>query len=225
MSSAFAVERSDNSKIGLVHATYASQQSCPTTCPLKNAGCYAENGPVGIWTRKVNRADPNATGLDVALAEAEAITNTLSGSLNLRLHVVGDCASTEAAATVAKAALSIMRRGNKVWTYTHASKTVDRAAWHGVSVLASAETPEEVKEAQDAGWATAVVVPEFKDDKLYEEDGLKILPCVNQTHGVKCVDCRLCWNSERLAAKGITIGFKVHGARRNVVKRTLAVLN
>ena len=225
MSSAFAVERSDNSKIGLVHATYASQNSCPTTCPLKNSGCYAESGPMGIWTRKVNRAAPDATGLEVALAEAEAITSTLSGNLNLRLHVVGDCASTEAAAIVAKAALSVMRRGNKVWTYTHASKMVDRKAWEGVSVLASAETADEVHEAQAAGWATAVVLPEFKDDKLYEEDGMKILPCVNQTRGAKCIDCRLCWDAPRLAKQGITIGFKVHGARRNVVKRTLAVLN
>jgi hypothetical protein len=224
MSSALAVEKSDNSKIGLVHATYASQQSCPLTCPLKNAGCYAEVGLVGIHTRKVNNANPTATPLDVALAEAEAITTRLSGNLNLRIHVVGDCATTEAASIVSRAALSILKKGNKAWSYTHAWADVDRKAWDGVSVLASAETPEQVQQAQGEGWATAIIVSEFKDDKLYEDNGIKILPCVNQTKGVKCVECRLCWDAPRLASKGITIGFAAHGSRRNTIGRMLKVI-
>ncbi len=41
---AIAVETSENAKTGAVIATYVSQDSCPSSCPLRGAGCYAE-GP------------------------------------------------------------------------------------------------------------------------------------------------------------------------------------
>jgi hypothetical protein len=222
--SAFAIEASKNMKTGTVHATYASQQSCPTTCPLRGAGCYAEHGPMGIWTAHVNKANPNATPLDVALAEAEAISETLSGRLDLRLHVVGDCPTDESAQIVSSAALAVLKRGRQAWSYTHAAAGVERTSWDAVSILASGETTEQMKAYQARGYATALVVPEFKSEKLYVQDGIKILPCPNQTRGVQCVDCRLCMNDTRLREKGITIAFEPHGSRFKKVKRMLTVL-
>lgn len=224
--SAFAVEVSRNEKTGVCHATYASQTSCPP-CPLKGAGCYAEHGPMGVHTHRINKAAQGATPLQVAEAEAHAIRNTLSGRLDLRLHVVGDCASNEAASLVSEAALETLKPGREAWSYTHAWKNVDRASWGGVSVLASNETTAGVKEAQGKGWATALIVTKFQDTRLYEKDGLKILPCPQQAHPekkVQCVDCRLCFDDARLAAKGITIGFEAHGSRFKVVGRMLNVL-
>lgn len=224
MSSAFAVDLSENSKTGPVSVTYASQNSCPLTCPLRGAGCYAEHGPMGIWTARVNNANPTATPLQVALDEAAAIREKVSGRFDLRLHVVGDCPTDESARIVSDAALGVLRRGKQPWSYTHAWKDVARESWGEVSVLASGEAPRQMVEAMDKGYATAIVVDKFKSDKLYEENGVKILPCAQQTRGVQCVDCRLCFNDTRLREKGITIGFEAHGSRFKVVRRMLPTL-
>lgn len=222
--SALAVDVSSNAKIGPASATYVSQSSCPTSCPLRGAGCYAESGPMAIHTRRLNKANPTASPVEVARAEAAAIEEKISGRLDLRLHVVGDCATDEAAEIVSKAALAAMKPGRKVWAYTHAAADVKRESWGAVSVLASGETPEQIKAAQAKGYATAMIVSKFKQDGLYEEDGLKILPCPNQTRDVTCVECRLCMDDTRLHEKGITIGFTPHGSRFKVVQRLLPTL-
>jgi hypothetical protein len=217
---ATAVERSETSKLGLTHATYASQRSCPSDCAFMGNGCYAEGGPTGIHTRRLNNAAVHATPLEVAEAEAAAI-DTLSGTLDLRIHVVGDCTTSKAADLVSSAALRRIRRSRRIWSYTHAWRDVEREAWQDVSVLASCERPEQAIEALDKGWAAAVVLPIFKDERLHVQGGLKVLPCPHQTRGVKCVDCGLCMNAERLHGKGIAVGFVPHGARK---KRVLTVI-
>lgn len=218
---AHAVDLTENRKTGIASVTYASQQSCPPTCALRGMGCYAESGPTAIWTMRVNEADPNATALDVAYAEADAIREVISGRFDLRLHVVGDCPTNEAAEVVSEAALEVLRKGRTAWAYTHAWRNVDREKWDRVSVLASCDTHEEVKEAQARGWATAIVVPEYKSDRLYEEKGIKILPCPYQTRGVQCSDCGLCKNDTLLRNKGYAIGFEAHGARAKTAARVL----
>jgi hypothetical protein len=216
-----AVDVSANRKTGIVSVTYASQNSCPDDCPLRGGGCYAESGPTGIWTKQVNEYDPDATALDVAKAEAEAIREVISGTLDLRLHVVGDCSTDEAASIVSDAALRTARPGRRVWSYTHAWRRVQRGAWGEVSVLASCETPIQARQAQEQGWATAVIVPAYKSERLYEEQGLKILPCPNETRGTQCVDCGLCMKDTFLREKGYAIGFTPHGSGAKKVAATV----
>jgi hypothetical protein len=125
---------------------------------------------------------------------------------------------------VSRAALNALRPGSQTWSYTHAWRTVDRAAWNGMSVLASVESPRQAIEALDRGWGSAMVVAENPSDKLYVRDGVKLLPCVYETRGVQCVECRLCFDSERLRSKGITIAFSAHGSRFKNVRRVLATI-
>src|SRR5206468_1103992 len=128
---AFAVETSDNAKLGLVSATYASQASCPRSCPFRGHGCYAEGGLVGFQTRRLNRTRSRGPA-DVARAEARAIDG-LTGDRLLRLHVVGDAPTPTAARTLSAAlrryaARGMMpRHGKKAWTYTHAWRAVARS--------------------------------------------------------------------------------------------------
>lgn len=220
---AIAIEKSTNKKIGDAHATYVSQASCPSSCVFQGAGCYAEHGPLGIHTRRLNR--DSVTGItpkQLAEAEADAIRSKLSGTRHLRLHVVGDCKTDKAASIVAEAALATMKPGKQVWSYTHAWEDVDPKSWGAVSVLASTESPKQIESALDLGWGTAIVVDSFKDTKLYKDGNAKILPCPQQTQpDVKCVDCRLCFNADRLRAKGITIGFSAHGTLTKAVSETV----
>jgi hypothetical protein len=179
---------------------------------LRNSGCYAERGPLGFFhTAALNSfaEEIEATALDVARAEASAIDSmaTVVGR-PLRLHVVGDCPSDEAARIVSAAGERYTERGGgPVWTYTHAWRDVARESWGSVSVLASCETREDVELARERGYATALVVDAFEGDRLSNS----VLPCPAQTRGKSCAECRLCMDDTRLIGSGYSIGFEIHG--------------
>jgi hypothetical protein len=226
---AIAVETSANAKLGPVSATYASQASCPTSCPWYRNGCYAEAGLVGYQTRRLNRSALRGA-LRIAQAEARAIDG-LTGDRLLRLHVVGDARTAAAARTLGAAARryaargNLPRRGRKVWTYTHAWRAVPRASWgEAVSVLASVETVRDARAAMAKGYAAAVVVAAFERPSAYPIDGVTVLPCPNQTRGVTCRDCGLCRDDERLRAAGLVIAFQAHSTGAPAVRKTLLSL-
>ena len=215
--SATAVELSRNSKIGDASATYASQATCPSTCPFKNSGCYAESGMVGIHTHRLNRSvmtDP----LQIAQCEADEIRK-LTGRFPLRLHVVGDCTS-DAAADIVSAAASEhqVKHGQPAWTYTHAHN-VRRESWKDVSVLRSCENIEQVQQAHKDGFAAAMVVPEFERDTAYPiAEDIVGIPCPQQTGKAKdCMQCRLCMQDAKLHNARRTILFSAHGVSRKRV--------
>lgn len=215
-----AVERSENEKLGNCSATYASQATCPGDCPARGKWCYAETGFAGFTTSRLNRSDVTDTR-ELADFESDAI-DSLSGRRPLRLHVVGDARTRYAARKLSAAARRYrVKHGKAVWTYTHAWRTVTRDCWDSVSVLASVESTSAAKEAHAAGYAVAIVVDRFESDKAYSVDGVKILPCPAMTKGVKCSDCALCHNADRLHAAGIAIGFESHGARKNAARIAL----
>ena len=215
---AIAVEESENEKTGHVSCTYTSQNSCPPDCPFIGSGCYAEMGLVGIQTRRLNRSAINRANM-IAHAEA-AVIRTLSGLRPLRLHVVGDCRTNRAASIVARAARQHTDKANKpVWTYTHAWRRVLRSAWDSVSVLASCETGADVRAARACGYATCITVQEHLDRKVYNLDGIKILPCPAQTtKTVQCLDCQLCWQDSFLKKQNLTIGFSIHGGQSTLFR-------
>jgi hypothetical protein len=220
------VEVTDNAKTGHVSATYASQSSCPSSCPFRRRGCYAEYGPLGMTTTRLNASgeeDPEA----IARQEAFAI-DRLTGDHPLRLHVVGDCLSAGAARILAAAVARYRKRGpfrrkNHVWTYTHAWRKVARKAWGEVSVLASVENAADAAVAHRKGYAVAVVVPEFPTERAFPLEGtsLHVIPCPWQTRGVQCRDCRLCWDDQRLHKSGLCIGFTPHGQGKKAIAQTM----
>jgi hypothetical protein len=221
-----AVELSANRKLGPVATTSVSQVSCPRGCPWYDDGkqgspCYANNGFLGWSTAKLNRA--LGTHIDAAREEAEVI-GRLSGLQPLRLHVVGDCKDARAARLISKASHAYQaKHGQPIWTYTHAWKDVSRKAWGNISVLASCDTSGEVGLASARGYATAIVVDYFERSKAYVRDGVKIVPCPQETGRIRfCTDCRLCFKDDLLKRANISIGFEAHsgGARKMREKLT-----
>ena len=211
MTGVTAVEVSDNSKTGKVSATYATQESCWKGCPLKNNGCYAEHDFTGFTTRRLNASGMTDADI-IATNEANAI-DTLTGELALRLHVVGDCKTNTAAQTVSAASKRhTAKHGSAVWSYTHAWREVKRSSWDGVSILASCETSDDVKQAHGKGYAAAIVVEEHTQSNVYMRDGLRILPCPQQTgKSANCAACKLCWNADYLFSSKTVIAFETHG--------------
>ena len=225
------VEKSKNGKVGDVDATYASISStCPDTCASKRDGsCYAMGGRVALTVRRLD--SEGLTPLQAAKREALAIDGSWKGGAvpgrALRLHVSGDAKTRQAVKVLASAAGRWLDRGGaNAWTYTHAWKTVPRSAWGRVSVLASVDKPEDVAKARAQGYAPAIVVPEHSPDgkAFTDADGNRWLPCPEQTKGVPCDKCRLCWNADRLASTGSGIAFAAHGVKTESMKRRLTLL-
>lgn len=237
---------SGNGKTGPVAATSACQLSCPESCPFftpwrertsgghGNQGCYGELGNQAMAvTSKINKGGlaVGASPEDIAKAEAHGIQVMLERVLKgkkkpMRLHVVGDAKTGGAARVLGDAC----QGWPDVWTYTHAWKNVDRGAWDGISVLASCETPDEVKDAHNRGYATSIVLPiGFKHNtKPFEWNGLQILACRAQSMarkvagkdvGPNCVRCKLCWHAPGLLKSGHTIAFTVHGEKSKIAKQ------
>ena len=238
MKPATLVLDSKNAKIGQVAATYASIAStCPPTCPFMGEGCYAQTGHVGFTVRRLD-AD-GACAEDAALYEASLIARGPGAGgrdLPLRLHVSGDARTPVAAELLGRAARAWRSKGGgPVWTYTHAWRDVPRDAWGpAVNVLASCESTADGAKAVAAGYVPAVVVDKHPPNgRAYEKDGIKWIPCPNQTRStpatdkepardVTCVSCRLCFDTARLASMGAGIAFAAHGSG---TKRALKVLS
>jgi hypothetical protein len=224
MSAVIVSEKSENSKIGAVSATYAAQQTCPSTCPLKGSGCYAESGVIAFHTKRLNRSvEANSATLEELAEMEETGIRKLSGKYPLRLHVVGDATTNKAATILGLAAGEhTAKYGKPVWSYTHAWRSVSRSSWGNVSILASCETVSDTKLAMAKGYAAAVVVDAHQSDKAYTVDGVRLIPCPQQTgRAENCVKCGLCMKANVLKAAGSVIAFEVHGQQ---VKKAASML-
>lgn len=218
-----AVEKSTNSKIGVVSATYAPIETCPSTCPFLNHGCYAQTSHTGIHAARLGknaRASKVVTPLKLAKEEAKAI-RTLKGDYDLRLHVIGDCKTTKAAEVLAKASAEhSAKHGKKVWTYTHAWREIPREKFGDISVLASCETLEECKQAMRRGYAASVVrLKPFKGTMPFS--GLKMTACKELSNGTKCSKCKLCMNDQKLLKNNEVICFFPHGSGATKAKEAI----
>lgn len=226
---ALFVAKSGNKKLGDAATTYASDLSCPVVCPFKASGeCYG----FGYHARRVWKSVSKfaASFAQIAEAEAEAIDGCKVPKRDLRIHTLGDCSTSEAARIVAAAAVRYVERaaakGKSVaaWSYSHAWRTVERGAWAGVSVLASVESADDARAAQARGWVPAFVMGEFPSDKLFVVDGVKVLPCPEQTgRAESCVECRLCLDDSKLRERGLCIGFQAHGPKQKQMRARMAV--
>jgi len=207
--------------------TRAAQSSCPETCKLRGNGCYAEGGPSGIHSGKLNRAAEHtaASPIDIATAEAAAIVEGWPrDGRPLRLHEVGDCATNEAAQLVSAAvALAQSEGAGPAWTYTHAWADVGGGSWGSVSCLASVESTGEAIAASARGYPVAILAPTRNAgvDRLALA-GLHGVYCPAQAGDSDCEACRLCTRGEALFRAGRGIIFTPHGKRARMISERLS---
>lgn len=231
------VSDSKNSKIAgksKVDATYGSiEGTCPSDCALRGESCYAETAYVGIQVARLDKQAKGLNALELARMEARVIDAAYDGGKipegrDLRVHVSGD-SKTIAGSRLINSAIGRwkVRGGNDVWSYTHSWKNVSRDNWDNVSILASVDKVEDVAWAKAQGYAPAIVVAEFENDKAFTMKGsdVKWIPCPAQTKDdVSCTDCRLCIRSSYLEQSNHGIAFAAHGIRKNNIKRRLSVI-
>ena len=213
-----AVEKSSNGKIGIMHATYAPQLTCPTSCPM-----YPKI--FGDITDSDVRLH-----VQIQFAEIEARKiDALPADHNLRAHVVGDSSNSIAAGLIGDAMVRYEARstnGSLAYTYTHAwdaPYNVSESDWHGARVLASCETDEQITRARSLGYACEWTYDEHESQKVHERDGIKVLPCPNNFNkDVTCAMCMKCADLPLLKARNWAIGLAIHGAKIKACKAIAA---
>jgi hypothetical protein len=193
----------------IMFATYREVgATCPASCPLLNAGCYAQGGPTGIHARRGSYDATDGT-------RYRAWVDALPYGATVRLHVSGDVMMPRDDGTTAVdtaylgdiVAAAHARPDVTVYGYTHAWRDINRAAYDmppNLTINASCDDDDAVAEARAAGWDTTTVVP---SDTAWRRNGSTVV-CPNQTIGLSCAECKLCMRSKRT----LTVAFRAHGA-------------
>jgi hypothetical protein len=205
---------SDDGKQALWPYVFATYRRVGDTCPLRcsfhpdhpearlfDKSCYARRGRVPLHAQK---ATPDASDGDTVYRWVQG----LPPGVSVRHHVSGDvytdgaldwdyferlCEAHEARPDVAG------------WLYTHAPfadwLAMAERAPANLGVNWSCDSLDEAREAQAAGHSglTAVVAPDADRQR-----GVTI--CPQQTSGIPCAECKLCWNDTRKAI----VGFLAH---------------
>ncbi len=209
------VTRSQNSKTGPVAlATYRTQGSCPTTCALYGAGCYAENKGPGGGQGPFDFAE--ARGSDLQLLR-ERIRKLRRGEV-VRLNVSGDYLLEDGTPD-----LEYIETTNTippyvdVLSYTHAWRRLDPGMFlDHVRPNASCDTVADVAEALASGWK-AVVVDADGGIPGQRLAGALAVSCPYESRGTQCIDCRLCARQKRPSV----VVFQVHGTKKRLAREAI----
>jgi hypothetical protein len=198
-------ERSGNAKLGPIPASISERGTCPPSCGLYEAGCYAEYGMLGSHWRAVGKR-----GLDWH-DFLDRIRDLPEGQL-WRHNVAGDLAGRgETVDNDKLAELIEANAGRRGFTFSHKQvqpQTVLAAARQGFVINLSADTLQDADRRAVDGAPVAVVLAHDAPGRLRTPAGRYVVMCVAETTpGVTCAQCQLCAKADRSSI----VGFRAHG--------------
>jgi hypothetical protein len=205
--------RSGNSKTGDIPVTISASRTCPSVCPFRGAGCYADIGPLMIHWRRVDE------GRGISWLQLCKNIAALPEGTVWRHNQAGDLPGDSN--TIDRAALRELvsaNRGRRGFTYTHKPLTqknisaIRSANQRGFTVNLSANNLAHADElvAKDVGPVT-VVLPAEQTTNTVTPAGNKVVVCPATTHeDVTCKSCELC----AISTRKVIVGFPAHGTRK-----------
>jgi hypothetical protein len=230
--------KSRNEKTGPIPVTTSSAITCPSACPLRGAGCYAEHGNLGmIWRAltktRAGRKFKNGVAKVKAINWNELIANVMAlpadtlwrhnqaGDLPGQSNLI-DC---DAVAELVKA-----NHGKRGFTYTHkppVRANRDVIAWanrQGFTINLSANSlahADQLAELDIAPVVTVLPMREIGIDANVDLSaavhatitpaGRKVVECpATYRDDITCADCQLCQRQTRK----VIVGFPAHGAAK-----------
>ena len=205
--------KSKNAKVGKMAVTTSTATTCPSACPFKDNGCYAESGPLKLHWLKVTegkRGDDWSTFLD-------KIKELPAGS-KWRHNQAGDLPGDTKDLDSAKCAdLAKANEGKRGFTYTHYDVldnfqnaiTVNIMNNLGFTVNVSANNLDHADQLCDLDIApVATVLPIEQTTNTVTPKGRKVVVCpATYKDDVSCADCMLCEKRDRK----VIVGFPAHG--------------
>lgn len=215
------IKNSTNSKVGPMPVTRTSKNSCPSTCPLLNNGCYASSGHSNIHWNKLNHSG-------LTFSQLLANIKKLAIGQIWRMNESGDLPHIGDNATICRDSLQkivVANNRKKGFTYTHYPlnqeniQTLQYANQNGFTVNVSANNLTELDHAINHGLPAVVIVDDSTPNKFKTNNGNNVIVCPNQLkNSIQCIDCGLCAKSNR----NFSIAFKAHGIGKKKVLQAIA---
>jgi hypothetical protein len=208
--------KSKNSKVGKMAVTTSTATTCPTSCPFKSNGCYADSGPLKLHWNKVTkgeRGDDWSTFIDKIkdLPAGSKWRHNQAGDLPGDMEKLDD----EKCIELAKA-----NKGKRGFTYTHYDVlnnfqnaiTVNIMNHLGFTVNVSANNLEHADKLCDLDIApVATVLPIDQTSNTFTPKGRKVVVCpATYKDDVSCASCMLCEKWDR----NVVVGFPAHGTSK-----------
>lgn len=213
---------SSNSKVGPIPVSTSPRATCPDSCPLKSAGCYADGTLRWHW----DAVSAGKRGLPWSdfLRQIKALPQGQLWRMNQAgdLPGEGDTLDQDALAELVWA-----NAGRRGFTYTHKplSRSTEQAVvklanYLGFTINLSANNPAHADERADLACGPVVtIVPTGTPQTSYTPAGRKIIICPAQNRdGITCASCQLCAR----ATRSVIIGFLPHG---NGARKVNAIAN
>tara|TARA_Y100001954_G_C15771829_1_gene584855 strand:- start:895 stop:1566 length:672 start_codon:yes stop_codon:yes gene_type:complete len=208
--------KSKNSKVGPMAVTTCTATTCPTSCPFKGNGCYADSGPLKLHWDKVTKGErgddwPTFLGKIKDLPAGSKWRHNQAGDLP------GDTKDLDSTKCVELAKANEGKRG---FTYTHYDVldnfqnaiTVNMMNHLGFTVNVSANNLEHADQLCDLDIApVATVLPIEQTTNTVTPKGRKVVVCpATYKEDVSCASCMLCEKWDR----NVVVGFPAHGTSK-----------
>lgn len=212
---------SSNSKTGPIPVSTSTAATCPDSCPLKKAGCYADVGPLGMHWKAVTEGKRGSSWDDFLAA-----IRKLPHGILWRHNQAGDLPGNNEEIDAGMLAELVRANGNrKGFTYTHKpmnaanAHAVAEANRKGFTINLSANSPAHADQLAALGIGPVVsIVREDAAKVSYTPEGRKMVVCPAQTSDrVTCASCGLCQRVDR----EYIIGFRAHGASKKKAQASL----
>ena len=205
--------KSKNAKVGKMAVTTSTATTCPTACPFKDNGCYAESGPLKLHWLKVTKGERG----DDWTTFINKIFDLPAGS-KWRHNQAGDLpGDTQNLDDVKCVELAKANEGKRGFTYTHYDVldnfqnaiTVNIMNNLGFTVNVSANNLDHADKLCDLDIApVATVLPIEQTTNTVTPKGRKVVVCpATYKDDVSCADCMLCEKRDRK----VIVGFPAHG--------------
>jgi len=216
---------SSNIKTGPIPTSTSSRETCPTTCPFYDKGCYAKAGPQNIHWGKVTTKQRGYTWLDFINQVKRIQKNQL-----WRHNVSGDLPHNNGDIDYIKLRQLIdANKGKKGFTYSHHILNehniiaLQNANSLGFTVNVSTESVEYADKVMTEYSLPAVaVVNSNQTDRFYRtKSGRKVITCPATIHeNVTCATCGLC---QQYFFRDYIIAFPAHGNAKKTVNKLVTV--
>ena len=208
--------KSKNAKVGKMAVTTSTATTCPTSCPFKSNGCYADSGPLKLHWDKVTREE-RGDDWSTFISKIKDLPTGSKWRHNQAGDLPGDMEklNNEKCIELAKA-----NKGKRGFTYTHYDVldnfqnaiTVNIMNHLGFTVNVSANNLEHADKLCDLDIApVATVLPIDQTTNTVTPKGRKVVVCpATYKDDVSCASCMLCEKWDR----NVVVGFPAHGTSK-----------
>lgn len=209
--------------------------TCPDSCPLKNTGCYDQDGNCNIHRQRHDNGEYKSLNVVELLKKSPAMTSVVRASIGGDLAGQSNIIDKQENVKLFK---GLHKAHKKVLLYTHKPithggseqernvnlqtiKAIQKVA-PSLAINVSCEQAEQVDQAINAGFDAVCIVPDDNQTVRTTPEGNKIVNCP-EAQG-KTDGCAMCGSGKPLCTRknrGYAIGFPAHGSRAKKVTNLL----